>query len=42
MSADGATIVASGPEELARVIEADITRWGEVIRKTGLASDRPR
>jgi tripartite-type tricarboxylate transporter receptor subunit TctC len=42
LSSDGARIVGSTPEVLAETIDADIKRWGRVIRQTGLTLDTPR
>lgn len=42
MAADGASIAGSTPEVLARTIDADIARWGQVIRQAGLSLDTPR
>ena len=41
MASDGATVVGSSPEALARAIEMDIARWGMVIRQTRLTLDTP-
>ena len=42
LASDGASIVGSTPDVLARTIEADIARWGNVIRHNGLSLDTPR
>lgn len=42
MASDGAAIIGSTPQALARTIEADIARWEKVIQRTGLALDTPR
>lgn len=41
LSSDGAGIVGSTPEVLAKTIEADIARWGQVIKQTGLVLNTP-
>ncbi|MDB5922663.1 MAG: transporter [Betaproteobacteria bacterium] len=42
LSADGASIVGSTPEVLGKTIEADIARWGRVIKQAGLALESVR
>jgi tripartite-type tricarboxylate transporter receptor subunit TctC len=42
ISSDGATVIGSTPETLAKTIEADIARWGRVIRQANLSLDTPR
>jgi tripartite-type tricarboxylate transporter receptor subunit TctC len=42
LSSDGARIVGSTPAVLAKTIEADIARWGKVIRQTGLSLETPQ
>ncbi len=42
LSADGARVVGSTPQVLAKTIEVDIARWGKVIKQTGLVLDTPR
>jgi hypothetical protein len=40
LASDGASIVGSTPEVLARTIEADIARWGKVIRQNGITLEQ--
>ncbi len=42
MSSDGARIIGSTPEVLAKTIEDDIARWGRVIKQTGPSLETPR
>ena len=42
LASDGASIVGSTPDVLARTIEADTARWGKVIRQNGLSLETPR
>jgi tripartite-type tricarboxylate transporter receptor subunit TctC len=36
LSGDGAEIVASRPDEAARFLQAEIARWGAVVKSAGL------
>jgi tripartite-type tricarboxylate transporter receptor subunit TctC len=36
LEADGSALVANSPSEFATVIQADVRRWQEIIRRTGL------
>ncbi len=42
LASDGASVVGSTPDVLARTIEADTARWGKVIRQNGLSLETPR
>lgn len=42
LAADGATLIGSDPETLAKVVVADIPRWGRVIRDANLQLDIPQ
>jgi tripartite-type tricarboxylate transporter receptor subunit TctC len=42
MAADGARIIGSTPEVLARTTQTDIARWGRVIKQTGLKLETPQ
>lgn len=42
LAADGATLIGSDPETLAKVVVADIPRWGKVIRDANLQLDIPK
>ena len=41
LASDGASIVGSTPEVLARTIEADLARWGKVIKQNGISLATP-
>ena len=41
LASDGASIVGSTPEVLARTIEADLARWGKVIKQNRLSFATP-
>ena len=41
ITSDGATVIGSTPETLAKTIEADIARWGRVIRQANLSVETP-
>ena len=41
LASDGASIVGSTPEVLARTIEADLARWGKVIKQNGISLTTP-
>ena len=41
LASDGASIVGSTPEVLARTIEADLARWGKVIKQNRLSLATP-
>jgi tripartite-type tricarboxylate transporter receptor subunit TctC len=39
LGAMGVEIVGSTPEEFARVIRADVVKWGKVVRDSGAKAD---
>jgi tripartite-type tricarboxylate transporter receptor subunit TctC len=41
ITSDGASVIGSTAEILAKTIEADIARWGRVIRQANLSLDAP-
>ena len=41
LASDGASIVGSTPEVLARTIDADLARWGKVIKQNGISLATP-
>ena len=41
LASDGASNVGSTPEVLARTIEADLARWGKVIKQNGISLATP-
>jgi tripartite-type tricarboxylate transporter receptor subunit TctC len=42
LAGDGASVVGSTPDILARTIETDMARWGKVIRQNGISLETPR
>ncbi len=39
LEAEGAAIIGNTPEEAAAYIRADMEKWAEVIRRTGIRAD---
>jgi tripartite-type tricarboxylate transporter receptor subunit TctC len=39
LSAMGLEIVATSPEEFARVIKADVAKWAKVVKDAGVKAD---
>jgi hypothetical protein len=39
MVADGAEVIASSPEELAKWLREDLARWAKPVRESGARAD---
>jgi tripartite-type tricarboxylate transporter receptor subunit TctC len=39
LAAQGAEVVADTPESFAAILRSDVTRWGEIVRRTGARAD---